>query len=107
MPDPLADLAEKAKRATPGPWRYDGERHAIYDLPQVSAGGEGASLWVCVTPFPEANAAYIAACSPERILALVEVAKAARAWVSEQGTHYDHENLLHALARLDELEGER
>jgi hypothetical protein len=72
MTDPLTDLAEKAKRATPGPWRYDGERHAIYDLPQVSAGEEGASLWVCVTPFPEANAAYIAALSPDRFLALVE-----------------------------------
>jgi hypothetical protein len=112
IPDWLDDAVEKAKRATPGPWRYDGERSAIYDLPQVSAGEEGASLWVCVTPFPEANAAYIAACSPERILALVErmraleeVAEAARAYLTHDVC--TEKSLREALARLDALsEGE-
>jgi hypothetical protein len=102
------------KYADPRHWgiERDGERSAIYDLPQVSAGEEGASLWVCVTPFPEANAAYIAACSPERILALVErmraleeVAEAARAYLTHDVC--TEKSLREALARLDALsEGE-
>jgi hypothetical protein len=100
MPDPLTDLAEKAKRATGSHWDVDW--NALLFV--LASDGSGAHIAKAGTPN---DAAYISACSPERILALVEVAKAARAWVSEQGTHYDHENLLHALARLDELEGER
>jgi hypothetical protein len=75
MPDPLADLAEKAKRATPGPWQLweveawdDGTRRAEIIAPTHSPAAftypDGALSWD--------DAAYIAACSPERILALVE-----------------------------------
>jgi hypothetical protein len=84
-----------------------------------------------VTPFPEANAAYIAACSPERILALVERVRElegqvrtatdavgyeqrrnrALEGVVEAAREADREGLLtipgqKALANLDELEGE-
>jgi hypothetical protein len=52
-PDPLTDLAEKAKRTITGPW------HTAYEL---TLDGE----------FLEPDAAYIAALSPDRFLALVE-----------------------------------
>jgi hypothetical protein len=65
-PDPLTDLAEKAKRATPGPWH----RGAA----EVYAAQESGDPYDILLPGSSAprDLDYIAACSPERILALVE-----------------------------------
>jgi hypothetical protein len=143
MPDPLTDLAEKAKRATPGPWGTDEDEWSHGVRPYHDHAGPIIATWDNRHPADEQhrlNAAYIAACSPERILALVErvreeseakwkarkrlqeaesqiaeleeVAEAARVYCAYDGEsdatvalYFDA--MGEALARLDEMEGER
>lgn len=69
------ELRELADRATPGPWS-DGNGHVLdgRDIPLAECfdelGRQGNS---------QQNAAYIAACSPEVVKALIAVAEAAEA----------------------------
>lgn len=81
--DGLVALEELAKKATPGPWMRSGVRQKITE-DCIMVGRDGflfLALPVGRNPKEHAgafmDAAYIAACSPERILALVRVAKAA------------------------------
>lgn len=95
----LAGLGALAKEATPGPWfvagrPWDDRETAIYGDRRLTVGPpndpHGARLiadldvteeWVEGEPdqsdVDRANARYLAACSPERIAALVAVAEAA------------------------------
>ena len=90
------DLAELARAATPGPWELSRGEWIIQSSHRGRPIGgssdpfvdkEKYAQWI-VHIHPEhrhrpayeqqANAAYIAACSPERILALLAVVEAAR-----------------------------
>ena len=80
-PDWLTALAEKAAQANKGPWYFERD-----DLGQPNVLGSNHDLIIaeCPSEFAEPDddahrdAAYLAACTPEAIVALVEVAKAAR-----------------------------
>lgn len=72
---PLAELRRLAEAATPGPWKVD-------DFTTVTEADEGTTLWVDVCggdTQAEKDAAYIAACDPQTVAALVEAVKAAQA----------------------------
>ena len=76
----LDDLEALARAATPGPWETylgayvveAGRGPDVIDDTAESSFNADVYGWK-----PQDNAAYIAACSPERILALVAVARAA------------------------------
>ena len=81
----LDELERLAKAATPGPWTNEGGaikgEHSFHcnGVPRNSLGISSASYseTICKTygfielPQPAANAAYIAACSPDTVLRLV------------------------------------
>jgi len=86
----LNELERLAKAATPGPWTNEGGaikgEHSFHcnGVPRNSLGISSASYseTICKTygfielPQPAANAAYIAACSPDTVLRLIaEVAQ--------------------------------
>lgn len=67
MPDSLARLRTLAEKATPGPWEPGFESKSVYgDLGLVAANTMPA------------DAEFIAACSRDVILALLEVVEAAK-----------------------------
>lgn len=114
----LDDLDKLAAAATPGPWViiHAGNREGVWHE-SVHGGAQG----VCDTgpdmtprgfpPIPSADAAYIAACSPERIRAMVKVIRVAKkARVECCHTHHRGEetwcasnDLDAALAELERL----
>ena len=84
----IDDLERLARAATPGPWKldksrrvlgpaFDGSYRSICD--QVRGGSPEAA---------DANAALIAALSPERIIAILDVIEAA-----QEMRHYDRSNM--------------
>jgi hypothetical protein len=82
----LSDLEDLAKAATPGPWRIDG-RHdygdgSPYGIDCIeNESGERIVIADCgVYPPHGATAEFIAALSPDVVLKLIEVARAADAW---------------------------
>ena len=84
-PRDLADLREKASEATPGPWEADGDEvwrpSDVYGLTIATTSDD--------TGKPSANAHFIAAASPDRILALIEHAEALEAQVERvRALHY-------------------
>ena len=88
----LSQLSALAAAATPGPWiscRYKGNKNTFL----VLAGDEQTGNWVAECKYlpteKEHNAAFIAACSPEVIAALVRVAEAAGKW-REHGPGQSH-----------------
>ena len=137
----VSKMRELAQKATPGPWHFVPENVGMvfddgYCLlhGQPGAGGWEQNLFVWVgcsvrverelgAGVPEANAAFIAACSPERILAYedcvealmvvrLELGQLAPAhFVSSAGNertekaYYAAHNALIALAALEALEG--
>lgn len=73
-PEALARLEEAARGATPGrlhTWYDDGSLHGT----QESWGAEDDDLTISVDCTREADAAYIAAASPDVVLALVQAAR--------------------------------
>lgn len=79
----LPELIALARKATPGPYRVDLDRN---DQCNIYAG-LGTDNWVALLPHQcvrsikkqaAANAAYLAALSPEVVIALAEVAEAAK-----------------------------
>jgi hypothetical protein len=91
----LASLRALALAATPGPWEHSllGSAEMFsalnFVLPNV-AGVRGYN-----------NAAYIAALSPERVLQLLDVIEAAKAYFG-QGDELEAEAAFHeALAKLE------
>lgn len=113
MPDWLTELVKLAGAATPGPWRYGGMigdpgsplRHFIEDAegrPFAFSEEFAADYAGLDRPF-----LYIAACTPERILALCAVVAAADAdHRTEDGDEPHAEGccaVCDALARLESL----
>ena len=102
----LADLAEKAEKATPGPWEsVDGKRQtdnwfsAIY-----GPAGDYKALLIGLCNQNDAHrddAAHIAAFSPDVAAALVAVAEAANKISGELPFRYPLLNV--ALNRLSDL----
>lgn len=94
----LSDLERLAREATPGPWEWsDGFLWNGTTDKGVLAHGE-----VVEWPVSQESAAYIAAVSPERILALVAVARAAILTHTKFRDECDCE-LCRALAALEKL----
>jgi hypothetical protein len=83
----LTDLERLAREATPGPWKVEvgeypeGGANGYYHVCQEGGEGSLADCYNYTTAQDEANARYIAALTPARLLALIEVAKAAGASV--------------------------
>ena len=73
----LTDLEQLAKAATPGPWRRDarGERSGFEHVFAGNDDGPGQTVAQWTLP---SDAAYIAAASPDVVLRLIAVARAAR-----------------------------
>ena len=82
----MKHLRELAEAATPGPWRADGSC--------ITGDGFYRDEYISTAPCmrfakdSEPDAAYIAACSPEHIIALCDVVDAARERVAE-ACYYD------------------
>ncbi len=118
--DLLARLEELARKATPGPWTHvedDGRKNQgiIFSeeiIPEYHPTKPIATIrgtaWKDRGRDVKANASYIAACSPDRILALTAVARHAQivadAWEWEPGTAPPIDRLLEALASLQALQ---
>jgi hypothetical protein len=123
----MTDLRALALAATPGPWFEadwnddDGQVKTTIErrTPEVLRPG-WASIWpdamvhhrVAETEAgenPLADAAYIAACSPDRILALLDVVEAAQWFVNgiaaTAGDNPQFDALCAALAALAALDG--
>jgi hypothetical protein len=97
----LDELEALAAAATPSPWTED-------DC-NVLFGGNPCYYKVASTEQGEGNAdedaAYIAACSPSRIIALVRVARAADRVVQQttaDGAYALHDELIDALRALED-----
>lgn len=115
----MTDLRRLAEAATPGPWTtdYGGQN---WWIAACGIGDDDATIWSPNPPTPDLggereddngeadrrNAAYIAACSPEVILALLDVVDAARG-AQVAALYLDERTtfpiLDAALARLDEV----
>ena len=114
----LEGLAKLAAEATPGPWRCAGtpdkpwpvvsaddkERgYQIHNMGRIKV--EDPAVWRFMEPTYRADAAYIAAASPDVVLALIRVALAANRVVNEDRTDDEGEvlfmDLIAALADLD------
>jgi len=82
----LDDLEAKARAATPG-WRRQGtvEKHHVFIQHDHGIAPElGRVLLRMNEHFPyEADAAFVAACSPDVVLALVERVRRAEARIAE------------------------
>lgn len=107
-----ADLAELAGKATPGPWEAS---HRDVGNPENDPDKEcGCMLGWEINGPPKAwhrgqferghDAVFIAACSPERIRALCDVAEAARSLIEGGDQEPAWVALADALARLDPKE---
>lgn len=115
----LADLAAKAEKATPGPWkpgradmrsyRIDGTEFArVYHATRSDGEHLGQPLPLTIgeafNDDCKANAAHIAAFSPDVAAALVAVAEAAQELVCDvEGQIGDPHTLRHAKDALDRL----
>jgi len=109
----LTDLERLARAATPGPWVASDPEDSDGKFAWVDNDKRdfGSMCTVYATSCPEsplANAAYIAALSPERVLALLAVVKAAEAM--RERCRYEVAGQLHGAAcafdaALAELEG--
>ena len=81
----LEELSRLASAATPGPWHVDQDPRPGMEWNRSIACDPDGDSWVCIMCHSggkddardEATAAYIASCSPDRILKLVEIARAA------------------------------
>jgi len=73
----LDDLEALARAATPGPWAAFHDEDNTWQLVETRTPG-AANLTDDSGVLVSQDAAYIAACSPERVLALVAVVRAAR-----------------------------
>lgn len=97
----LDQLAQLAARATPGRWAADGS--------EIYAGEGSARMWVGETldlhhrARTEANAAYIAACSPDRVKVLIAVARCADILISSMVDPIDGISLPPSLASYEDL----
>ena len=83
----LEALSKLASEATPGPWEADMARNGHWDV--VIPGDKNTDeMWMATLRGPqrEADAAYIAAASPDVVLALVRVALAAKAFCGDDYT---------------------
>lgn len=113
MSDDITELRAALAAATPGPWEVlDGTRVGV-TLPSPVDGCGCDSHCVALTHgeprlTPQANAAYIAACSPDRIARLLDRLEAADDGMGE-GRHRrncsaDHDSALQ-LRRLAPITG--
>lgn len=80
----LQKLKDAASGATPGPWQADVFANGAFDI-YTDSNDVGRYMVICARGPHDlraaemaANARLIAACSPERILALVEAVEALR-----------------------------
>jgi hypothetical protein len=91
--DLLRDIEEKAKAATPGPWRASGEYYLLEFVADVGALVISAPGQRVSQADRAANAAYLEAVSPDVVLSLVERLRKAeavkKAW-AEQNAHIEH-----------------
>ena len=75
----MEELRKLAEAATPGPWIRDPQdEHCVLSVPEdetVTETDQGPLAFCLLAP---QNAAYIAACSPDRILKLLDVVEKAR-----------------------------
>lgn len=86
----LRDLREKAGRATPGPHRVV---PAITGSPPFVRAQDDRLL--CSQFRNDADAEFVAACSPERVVALCDVAEAAQTYLAAE----DEWRLRHGMGR--------
>ena len=77
----LNALEKKAQAATPGPWMVF-DKWMDWEAPVVHSGAPNSESFMLIAllstyarPLSESNAAFIAACSPDVILVLVERVK--------------------------------
>lgn len=75
-PTSLSDLEKKAKAATPGPWRHAPEGQSSTFRHVFAGTDDGPGQTVAQWTLPH-DAAYIASASPDVILRLIRVARAA------------------------------
>jgi len=115
----MDDLRKLAEAATPGPWKYatpNTVRAGRFNVvPNTAAGGSGVGL-AGKSDAERANAAYIAACSPDRILRLLDAVDKAREVLSvyeqfciddSRGYASEYAALRTALAALEAEQKER
>lgn len=81
----LDQLQKIAEEATPGPWETDGHGLGIYPSLDGKSGPALCALMSKSGAYDnhEANAAHIAAASPDVVLRLIAVARAAKDLTSE------------------------
>ena len=91
-------LRELAEKATPGPWHL-GEADSEGNYPDLMAGNECLADF-CQTP----TAAYIAACSPERIIALLDCVEAAKVWWHDPENDAAYDDVGDAVRALEAME---
>jgi hypothetical protein len=90
----LSELKKLAEAAQSGPWEVLDGRRVSVTLPSLTEGCGYDSHAVAITHDSfrrlnaEANAAYIAAASPEVLLRLIAVAEAAKRHTEETGIPY-------------------
>jgi len=80
MPVDLDELEARARKATPGPWRVEYDGDVLDEFTGRSAEWPWRIEGVCDFKEEDATdetAAFIAACSPDAILALIERARQA------------------------------
>ena len=99
------DLEQLARAATPGPWVASDPEDSDGKFAWVDNDKRdfGSMCTVYATSCPEsplANAAYIAALSPERVLALLAVIEAAKAYRNRPNSATEDE-FDYALEKLD------
>ncbi len=84
--DEIQALRALAERATPGPWKIRGRREPLSGK-GLSVGNRdcGIELYSPVPDRAEADAAHIAACSPDCIIALLDELLVAREDVGKNG----------------------
>jgi len=125
----MDDLRKLAEAATPGPWKFDDDAMGCRAIKGGKSGSHKQAQYTEIAytvglsndERDRANAAYIAACSPDRILNLLDVVEASKhlrycTEVLLQGTpHAGHteatakavEALRTALAALEAEQKER
>ncbi len=84
-PDDLERLETLAKAATPGPWQRSGVRQKLMGEDCIMVGPDGFLIVALpIGKYPKEHAgafndaAYIAACSPDKILALIKMVREGR-----------------------------
>jgi hypothetical protein len=103
----LPTLESLARAATPGPWHDEYRSQDGYSV-WSDAGMRLVAGYA--SSFDKANAAYIAALSPERVLALIAVVRAADAMLKagvsiaqRVGLPYDDDDNIHDDTALEEF----